>query len=189
MHHHRGIARPGVPVVSAFGIDQIPPPGTGAIAGAVVMNTTIFDGLDNAARDRALWLSMPRAVPPAAACADWQSWRGAWKKAWTRRLPSMARAVRASRGETRTCDVFHIGVEKAHTLEKAWDLMAIPHLFSRAVIVSAPLIPVSPNADTQKSWDASMPRCRQRSNASVMWPVVVRIERGGTRELREEWNA
>src|SRR5713226_1402366 len=45
--------------------------------------------------------------------------------------------------------VFHIGVEKAHTLEKAWDKMQIPHLFTRAVIVSAPLILVSPDADAE----------------------------------------
>lgn len=43
--------------------------------------------------------------------------------------------------------VFHIGVEKAHTLEKAWDLMQIPHPFSRAVMIGAPLIRVSPDAD------------------------------------------
>jgi lysophospholipid acyltransferase (LPLAT)-like uncharacterized protein len=46
--------------------------------------------------------------------------------------------------------VFHIGLESAYTLEKAWDLMQIPRLFSRAVMVDAPLIYVSPDADAQE---------------------------------------
>jgi lysophospholipid acyltransferase (LPLAT)-like uncharacterized protein len=46
--------------------------------------------------------------------------------------------------------VFHIGVERAHTLEKAWDLMQIPHPFSRAVMVGAPLIRVPPEADSSE---------------------------------------
>jgi lysophospholipid acyltransferase (LPLAT)-like uncharacterized protein len=46
--------------------------------------------------------------------------------------------------------VFHIGVEKARTLEKAWDLMLIPNPFSRAVVVGAPLIYVSPDADVEE---------------------------------------
>ena len=46
--------------------------------------------------------------------------------------------------------VFHIGLESAHTFEKAWDLMQVPHLFSRAVMVGAPLIYVSPDANAEE---------------------------------------
>ena len=58
--------------------------------------------------------------------------------------------VMLARKTGRPIYVFHIGVEKAHTLEKAWDKMQIPHLFSRAVMVSAPLILVSPEADAEE---------------------------------------
>ncbi len=58
--------------------------------------------------------------------------------------------VMLARKTGRPIFVFHIGVEKAHTLEKAWDKMQIPHLFSRAVMVGAPLIFVSPDADAEE---------------------------------------
>jgi lysophospholipid acyltransferase (LPLAT)-like uncharacterized protein len=43
--------------------------------------------------------------------------------------------------------VFHIGVERGTTLEKAWDKMRIPYFFSRAVVIGAPLMRVTPDAD------------------------------------------
>jgi lysophospholipid acyltransferase (LPLAT)-like uncharacterized protein len=43
--------------------------------------------------------------------------------------------------------VFHIGVESGHTFEKSWDLFQIPRLFSRAVMIIAPLIQVPADAD------------------------------------------
>ena len=58
--------------------------------------------------------------------------------------------VMLARKTGRPIYVFHIGVEKAHTLEKAWDKMQIPHFFSRAVMVGAPLIFVSPDADADE---------------------------------------
>jgi len=58
--------------------------------------------------------------------------------------------VMLARKTGRPIFVFHIGLERAHTLEKAWDLMQIPHPFSRAVMVAAPLIRVSPDADVQE---------------------------------------
>jgi lysophospholipid acyltransferase (LPLAT)-like uncharacterized protein len=85
--------------------------------------------------------------------------------------------------------LFHIGVEKAHTLKKAWDLMAIPHLFSRAVIVSAPLIKVSPDADAeelerkQAEMQAALERVR---DVAESWFGSSEEERG---RLRTEWNA
>ena len=39
--------------------------------------------------------------------------------------------------------VFHVGVERARTLTKTWDLFQIPKLFSRAILVIAPPIEVA----------------------------------------------
>src|SRR5437870_9532768 len=58
--------------------------------------------------------------------------------------------VMLARKTGRAIYVFHIGVEKALTLERAWDKMQIPHPFSRAVMVGAPLIFVSPDADAEE---------------------------------------
>jgi lysophospholipid acyltransferase (LPLAT)-like uncharacterized protein len=44
---------------------------------------------------------------------------------------------------------FHIGLERAHTFEKSWDLFQVPHLFSRAVVVFAPPVYVPPDADRE----------------------------------------
>jgi lysophospholipid acyltransferase (LPLAT)-like uncharacterized protein len=43
--------------------------------------------------------------------------------------------------------VFHIGLSSAHTFEKSWDQQRLPYPFSRAVLVMAPAIHVSPDAD------------------------------------------
>jgi len=43
--------------------------------------------------------------------------------------------------------LFHIGVDNGYTIEKAWDKMLVPRPFSRAVMVNAPLLRVSPDAD------------------------------------------
>jgi len=44
---------------------------------------------------------------------------------------------------------FHIGIEHGHTFERSWDLFQIPHLFSRAVMIIAPLIEVPADADRE----------------------------------------
>ncbi|MGH9504667.1 MAG: lysophospholipid acyltransferase family protein [Terriglobales bacterium] len=84
--------------------------------------------------------------------------------------------------------LFHIGVEKGHTLEKAWDLMMIPHLFSRAVIVSAPLIFVSPEADAEEleRKQAEMQSALERvRDVAESWFGLSEAER---ERLRTEWN-
>jgi lysophospholipid acyltransferase (LPLAT)-like uncharacterized protein len=45
--------------------------------------------------------------------------------------------------------VFHIGLENAWTLEKTWDQFQVPQPFTRAVAVAAPLIYVPPDADSE----------------------------------------
>lgn len=85
--------------------------------------------------------------------------------------------------------VFHIGVEKGHTLEKAWDLMQIPHLFSRAVMMSAPLIYVSPeaNAEELERKQAEMQKALERvRDVAEGWFTLNEAER---MKLRAAWNA
>ena len=43
--------------------------------------------------------------------------------------------------------LFHIGLERAWTLKKSWDLMRIPKPFTRAILVIAPTLEVPRNAD------------------------------------------
>jgi len=45
--------------------------------------------------------------------------------------------------------VYHIGLQRAHTFKKSWDLFQIPHPFSRAIIVIAPPIRVPADADSE----------------------------------------
>ena len=45
--------------------------------------------------------------------------------------------------------LFHIGVERAWTLRKTWDLMQIPKPFTRAVLVIAPPLDVPKGADRE----------------------------------------
>ena len=82
---------------------------------------------------------------------------------------------------------FHIGVESAYTLEKAWDLMQIPHPFSRAVMVGAPLIYVPQDADAQEMEHkhAEMQRTLERvRDVAESWFSLSDSERGRS---REEW--
>lgn len=84
--------------------------------------------------------------------------------------------------------VFHIGLESAHTLQKAWDLMQIPHPFSRAVMAGAPLIYVSPEADAQEleRKHAEMQKALERvRDVAESWFSLREVERT---TLRTEWN-
>jgi lysophospholipid acyltransferase (LPLAT)-like uncharacterized protein len=57
--------------------------------------------------------------------------------------------VMLSRRTGRPIVLFHIGVERAWTLRKAWDLMQIPKPFTRAVLVIAPLLHVPKDTDRE----------------------------------------
>ena len=84
--------------------------------------------------------------------------------------------------------VFHIGLEKALTLEKAWDKMQIPHPFSRAILVSAPLIQVAQDANAEEmqrkhaEMQSSLERVR---DVAESWFTRSEEERA---QLRAEWN-
>ena len=55
--------------------------------------------------------------------------------------------VMLARRSGRPIVLFHVGLERAWTLEKAWDLMRIPKPFTRAVVIFAPAMSVSTDAD------------------------------------------
>ncbi len=85
--------------------------------------------------------------------------------------------------------MFHIGLERAFTLEKSWDLFQIPHLFSRAVMVIAPLIYVAPDAsrDLMEQKHAEMQASLERvRDVAESWFSLSEAERA---RIREEWNA
>ncbi len=55
--------------------------------------------------------------------------------------------VMLARRSGRPVVLFHIGIERAWTLRKAWDLMQIPKPFTRAILVIAPILEVPKDAD------------------------------------------
>ena len=55
--------------------------------------------------------------------------------------------VMLARRSGRPVILFHIGLERAWTLKKTWDLMQIPKPYTRAVLVIAPVLEVSKDAD------------------------------------------
>jgi lysophospholipid acyltransferase (LPLAT)-like uncharacterized protein len=83
--------------------------------------------------------------------------------------------------------VFHIGVERGHTFERSWDLFQIPHLFSRAVMIIAPLIEVPGDADREllerkhAEMQAALERVR---DLAENWFTMAEAER---ERIRGEW--
>lgn len=85
--------------------------------------------------------------------------------------------------------VFHIGFERAHTFEKTWDQFQIPHLFSRTVMVIAPLIQVPTDASRElmEKKHAEMQAALERvRDLAETWFKRDETER---EELRKELNA
>ena len=87
----------------------------------------------------------------------------------------------------RPISVFYIGVERAHTFQKSWDLFQLPYPFSRAVMFVAPLIRVPTNADAyimkskQDEMQAALERVR---DVAESWFGLTEEERD---RLRDEW--
>ncbi len=83
--------------------------------------------------------------------------------------------------------VFHIGVERGHTFERSWDLFQIPRLFSRAVMIIAPLIHVPADADRETierkhaEMQAALDRVRDLAEG---WFSMSDSER---EEIRRQW--
>ena len=84
--------------------------------------------------------------------------------------------------------VFHIGLSSAYTFEKSWDRFRFPYPFSRAVLVMAPPIYVSADADSKEigekigEMQAALERVR---DVAESWFQLSETER---QHLREEWN-
>ncbi len=84
---------------------------------------------------------------------------------------------------------FHIGVERARTLRKTWDLFQIPKLYSRAVVVIHPPIEVSRHAERGEveakhaELQAALERARDLGES---WFALSEKERD---RARAEWNA
>jgi lysophospholipid acyltransferase (LPLAT)-like uncharacterized protein len=57
--------------------------------------------------------------------------------------------VMLARRTGRPVIVFHIGLERAHTLTKTWDLFQIPKPFTRAILVIAPPIEVAEDTNRE----------------------------------------
>lgn len=83
---------------------------------------------------------------------------------------------------------FHIGVERARTLRKTWDLFQIPKLYSRAVVVIHPPIEVSRHADRSdvEAKHAELQTALDRTrDLAESWFARSEEER---RQARAEWN-
>lgn len=83
---------------------------------------------------------------------------------------------------------FHCGLEKAYTFEKSWDLLQVPHPFSRGVVVIAPPIRVPQDASREMveqkhaEMQAALDRTREVAESWFRLPPEAR------EALRHEWN-
>lgn len=87
----------------------------------------------------------------------------------------------------RPISVFHIGLSRAHTFKKSWDLFQLPYPFSRAVMFVAPPIRVPTDADSEmmKRKQAEMQDALERvRDVAERWFHLSEREKG---RLREEW--
>lgn len=85
--------------------------------------------------------------------------------------------------------VFHIGLQRAHTFKKAWDLFQLPYPFSRAVMFVAPPIRVAIDADSEvmKEKQAEMQAALERvRDAAESWFALSEDERDNVREAWRE---
>jgi lysophospholipid acyltransferase (LPLAT)-like uncharacterized protein len=84
---------------------------------------------------------------------------------------------------------FHIGLENAWTLEKAWDLFQVPRPFSRAVLVGGPFIwvPEDADAETMHKKHEEMQKALERvRDVAEGWFAMGKEQRAATRlEWRE----
>jgi lysophospholipid acyltransferase (LPLAT)-like uncharacterized protein len=200
MHHYNQVHDRGEPVIAAFWHRCIiPATWYWRNRGVVVMNTTNFDGQ---------WTR--RVIEHFGfGTAQGSSTRGG-----LRGLAVMARRLDEGLDTAFTIDgprgpryiakpgpvmlarrtgkpiyLFHIGVERGHTLEKAWDKMQIPHFFSRAILVSAPLLYVAQDADGAEleHKHAEMQKSLERvRDVAESWFGLSESEKQG---LRTEWKA
>jgi lysophospholipid acyltransferase (LPLAT)-like uncharacterized protein len=88
----------------------------------------------------------------------------------------------------RAISVFHIGVERAHTFRKSWDLFQLPYPFSRTVMVVAPPIRVPTDADSEmmkRKQDEMQTALERVRDVAESWFLLSEDERD---HLREDWS-
>jgi lysophospholipid acyltransferase (LPLAT)-like uncharacterized protein len=88
----------------------------------------------------------------------------------------------------RPISVFHIGLERAHTFKKSWDLFQLPYPFSRALMAVAPPIrvPTDADGDTLKRKQAEMQTALERvRDVAESWFHLSEEERD---QVREDWS-
>jgi len=96
--------------------------------------------------------------------------------------------VMVARRTGKPVTVFHIGLSSACTFEKSWDRFRLPFPFSRAVLVMAPPIYVSIDADSDEikqkisEMQAALERVR---DVAESWYQLSETER---QRLRREWD-
>jgi len=96
--------------------------------------------------------------------------------------------VMLARRTGKSITVFHIGLSSAYTFEKSWDRFRLPFPFSRAVLVVAPPIYVSKDADSEEmgrkisEMQAALECVR---DVAESWFQLSETER---QRLRREWN-
>lgn len=97
-------------------------------------------------------------------------------------------AVMLARRSGRPIVLFHIRLERAWTLRKAWDLMQIPKPYTRAILIIAPVIEVPKDADhdvfdsKQQEMQKMLERLRDVAEG---WFSLTEEERQCQREI---WN-
>lgn len=167
--------------------------------GIVVLNTTNFDGqwtrrvIERLGFDTAQGSSSRGGLRGLAVMA--QRLEGGHDVAFTIDGPRGPRyvakpgPVMLARRTGQPILVFHIGLERAHTFEKSWDLFQVPYPFSCALAAIAPPIYVPTDADRElverkhAEMQAALERVR---DVAESWFHLSEPER---ERLRKEWNA
>jgi hypothetical protein len=97
--------------------------------------------------------------------------------------------VMLARRSGRPIVLFHIGLERAWTLEKSWDLMRIPKPFTRAILVIAPTlwVPKDTDHDGLEAKQQEMQKILERlRDVAESWFSLSETERERERAM---WNS
>ncbi len=85
--------------------------------------------------------------------------------------------------------LFHVGLERAWTLKKSWDLMQIPKPFTRAVLIIAPVLEVSKDTDhegLEKKHQEMQKILERLRDVAESWFLLTEEEQERARAI---WNA
>jgi lysophospholipid acyltransferase (LPLAT)-like uncharacterized protein len=94
--------------------------------------------------------------------------------------------VMLARRSGRAILLFHVGLERAWTLKKSWDLMRIPKPFTRAVLIIAPELWVPTDADREglEEKHQEMQKTLERlRDAAESWFSITEAEKERERKL------